>query len=78
MQDGWKLILSQSGAHELYNLNADPEEEINIFDVPRPDPGFERYKHYAPQTDTIQTLRTEALDFASRIDDTEGVALLSA
>ncbi|MHA3980812.1 sulfatase family protein [Halovulum sp. GXIMD14794] len=77
LEDGWKLILSQTGAHELYNINADPEEEINIFDVPRPDPGFERYKHYAPQTGTIEALRAQALAFASRIDDTEGIALLS-
>ena len=78
VQDGWKLIVSNTGAHELYNLNADPEEELNIFDVPRPDPGFDRYKHYEAQTETIDALRTSALALAEQIEDSEGVALLSA
>lgn len=77
VQDGWKLIASATGAHELYNLNADPEEEVNIFDVPRADPGFDRYKHYQPKTDTIEKLRTAAVAFAKSIDDRDGVALLS-
>ncbi|MSU90762.1 sulfatase-like hydrolase/transferase [Rhodobacteraceae bacterium 2CG4] len=78
VQDGWKLIVSDTGAHELYNLSADPEEELNIFDVPRADPGFDRYTHYPPQAGTIPALRDGALAHARAIDDHEGIALLAA
>ncbi|WP_306119088.1 MULTISPECIES: sulfatase-like hydrolase/transferase [unclassified Roseitalea] len=75
-EDGWKLIASANGAHELYNLGADPEEEWNIYRTPRPDPGFERYKHYRDYGDIIERLRARAIDYARQIGDGEGVALL--
>ena len=32
----WKLIASANGAHELYDLEADPEEELDVFLTPDP------------------------------------------
>ena len=33
-EDGWKLTLTTAGQCELYDLNADPWEHVNLFDSP--------------------------------------------
>lgn len=76
--EGWKLIVSDNGAHELYNLGADPEEELNVFRTPRPDPGFDRFTHYPPHDDIVATMRNAALARARTIGDWRGVELLEA
>jgi arylsulfatase A-like enzyme len=55
-EDGWKLIASEDGDHQLYNLMADPEEELSLFQTPRADPGFDRYKHYPSHSDLVETM----------------------
>lgn len=75
--DGWKLIASADGEHALYNLSADPEEELNVFATPREDPGFDRYKHYGSHADVVAALREDALSVADQLDDTRGRDLFS-
>jgi arylsulfatase A-like enzyme len=76
--DRWKLILSETGAHELYDLAADPEEELDIFLTPRPDGGFERFTHYPDHAREIDALGAAMEAEARRIGDAEGVALVGA
>lgn len=75
LSEGWKLIVSDDGNHELFNRHADPEEEINVFETPRPDPGFDRYTHYPSYRPVIDTMAQEAGAFAQSIGDDEGAAL---
>lgn len=72
----WKLIVSDNGAHELYNLTLDPEEELNVFVTPRDDGGFERFTHYPDFAPTIDQLAGDMLAEAERLGDEEGVALI--
>jgi choline-sulfatase len=76
--DRWKLIVSDDGAHELYDLAADPEEELNIFLTPREDGGFERFTHYPDHARIIDALAAEAAAEAARLEDDEGAALIAA
>ncbi|SMC39805.1 sulfatase [Primorskyibacter flagellatus] len=76
LSEGWKLIASDDGNHELYNRHADPEEELNLFITPRSDPGFDRYTHYPSYRPVIETMLRDAREFAQRIDDAEGFAIL--
>ena len=77
-EEEWKLIASADGNHALYNLQADPEEELDVFDTPRPDPGFERFKHYPSYAGVIERLRADALAFADSIGDRRGQEILAA
>jgi len=70
-----KLIASAAGAHELYDLEDDPEEELDIFTTPRPDPGFERYRHIPDQAPIIADLAKRMRARAEAIGDARGVAL---
>lgn len=72
----WKLIVSADGAHELYELTVDPEEELNVFLTPRDDGGFERFKHYPDFAVTIDRLAGEMLDEARRLADDEGIEMI--
>lgn len=71
----WKLIVDAQGQHELYNLQADPEEELNLFLTPRPDPGFERYKHYPDYAPIIAELAARLRRSAEAIGDGRGLDL---
>ena len=72
----WKLIASANGAHELYDLEADPEEELNIYLTPRDDGGFERFRHYPDQAPVIADLCRRMKCEASRIGDAEGQKII--
>lgn len=74
--DRWKLIASATGAHELYDLAADPEEELNIYLTPRDDGGFERFRHYPDQAPVIADLCERMAREAGRIGDTEGLEII--
>lgn len=74
--DRWKLIASANGAHELYDLAADPEEELNIYLTPRDDGGFERFRHYPDQAPVIADLCERMAREAGRIGDTEGLEII--
>jgi arylsulfatase A-like enzyme len=76
--DGWKLIAAANGAHELYNLVEDPEEELDVFLTPRPDGGFERYKHYPDFAPVIADLAGRMRDTARGLHDERGVELADA
>ncbi len=71
----WKLIASSNGAHELYDLAADPEEELDVFLTPRPDGGFERFKHYPDYAPVIADLCVRMKAMAQTLDDATGIAL---
>ncbi|MCB9968973.1 MAG: sulfatase-like hydrolase/transferase [Geminicoccaceae bacterium] len=74
--DRWKLIASANGAHELFDLAADPEEELNIYLTPRDDGGFERFKHYPDQAPVIADLCERMAAEAARIGDAEGLDII--
>lgn len=76
-QDNWKIIASDDGQHELYNLSADPEEELNLFRAPREDPGFNRFKHYESTRELTLRLCDTAAQRAQAIADARGLELFS-
>jgi arylsulfatase A-like enzyme len=75
----WKLILTRplhmlrdyAGDHELYNLVADPEEELNVYQTPRAD-GHNQYLHLPPYTAEIAELARLLRRYAAEIDDELG------
>ncbi|MBP6853981.1 MAG: sulfatase-like hydrolase/transferase [Rhodoferax sp.] len=71
----WKLIASANGAHQFFDLANDPEEELDIFLTPRPDPGFERYKHVRDHAPEISRLAGRMRQTAIQLDDPVGVEL---
>ena len=70
----WKLILSKGGPHSLYDLENDPEEELDIFETPRDDPykQFIRLPSFKPQ---IRILARLLREHAAGTGDSTGVAL---
>jgi choline-sulfatase len=68
----WKLIAAANGAHELYDLEADPEEELDVFLTPRPDGGFERFTHYPDFAPVIADLARRMTARAEEIGDARG------
>ena len=78
----WKLILTRPvrmlhaymGAHELYDLENDPEEELNIYKTPREDV-HHQYIHLPPYTDVIEELAQLLREHAEELDDGLGVEL---
>lgn len=75
--DRWKLIVSADGAHEFYDLTADPEEELNVFLTPRPDGGFQRFDHYPDYAPRIDALAADMASAAQDIGDTEGLEMIA-
>lgn len=73
--DQWKLIVDAEGQHELYNLQADPEEELNVFLTPRADPGFQRFEHYPDYAPVIADLVARLRRAAAAVDDPRGLEL---
>jgi choline-sulfatase len=69
----WKLIASANGAHELYDLEADPEEELDVFLTPRPDGEFQRYKHYPDYAPVIAELVGRLRANAEAFGDARGL-----
>lgn len=74
----WKLIASASGDHQFFDLENDPEEELDIFLTPRPDPGFERYKHIPDHAPVIAQAADRMRRAAQSIGDERGVVLADA
>lgn len=75
--NGWKLIASANAVHELYDLEADPEEELNVFLTPRKDDVFERFKHYPDYSATIAELAGRMRRNAQTVGDARGLELIS-
>ncbi|MXW86336.1 MAG: sulfatase-like hydrolase/transferase [Boseongicola sp. SB0673_bin_14] len=71
-----KLILSWDEQHEFYDLTIDPEEEFNLFDVPRADKQ-NQYMHFGDQSGRILSLARMMLSRAGELDDFAGVELAS-
>jgi hypothetical protein len=71
-----KLILSWDEKHELYDLVVDPEEQLNIYDVPRQEKQ-NQYTHFADQTETIVMLARKLLTRAQELDDFAGIEMAS-
>lgn len=72
----WKLIVSANGQHELYDLAADPEEELDVFVTPRPDGGFERFTHYPDYAREIDALGARMAETAQALGDGDGEAMI--
>lgn len=72
---GWKLIASANGDHELYDLEADPEEELNVYLTPRDDGGFQRFKHYPDYARVIEDLVARMKRWTEKIGDGRGSEL---
>jgi choline-sulfatase len=70
----WKLILSEGGPHELYDLQQDPDELLNLFGVPFEDE-HDQYRHFAPQAETVYRLATRLEVEARGLNDEKGIAL---
>ncbi|MCZ8097566.1 MAG: sulfatase-like hydrolase/transferase [Burkholderiales bacterium] len=73
--DAWKLIASANGAHELYDLRDDPEEELDLFLTPRPDGEFRRYEHFPDFAREIEALAARMRSTAAGMGDTRGVEI---
>ena len=72
----FKLILSWDEEHELYDLVLDPEEELNIFEVPRVDKQ-NQYRHFEDQSETIVNLARTMLSRAEEFEDFAGAEMAS-
>ena len=71
---GAKLILSEHGNHALFDLERDPEEEMNLFGAPRAD-FFHQYTHFPEQTENTVRLTRMLHEEAQRVGDEWGAAL---
>jgi arylsulfatase A-like enzyme len=72
----WKLILRWDETHELYHLESDPEEVLNVFGAPRKDI-HDQYLHYDDTRPTIIRLAQLMLNRARELADFAGVELAS-
>lgn len=72
--EDWKLILSEGGPHELYNLADDPDEILNLYGVPYQDE-HDQYRHFPPHDETIYELAGRLEAEARKLDDETGIAL---
>jgi choline-sulfatase len=70
----WKLIASHDGSHSLYDLARDPEEELDLFELPRGDE-YSRFGREQRPTAEARELAHKMKEAAARIDDGEGVKL---
>jgi arylsulfatase A-like enzyme len=71
----WKLILSEGGNHQLYDLSLDPEEELNIFGAPKLDVFYDQYRHFPDHSEITIGLVTSLKLEAKKIDDEFGIEL---
>ena len=69
-----KLVLSEEGRHLLYDLEVDPEEELNLFGAPKFD-YYNQYQHIADPTPTCRRLTELLRDEAASMKDDFGVTL---
>lgn len=73
--DDWKLIGSvEGGAHALYDLKRDPEEEWDLFLTPREDV-MNRFRTEPSYAGKARELASGMRAAAQAIDDSEGVAI---
>lgn len=70
----WKLILGADGRHALYDLEHDPEEELDLYDAPRDDIHMQ-FRHFDDHRETIMALARRLEAEAEAIDDPQGVEL---
>jgi choline-sulfatase len=70
----WKLVLSEGGPHELYDLVEDPDEILNLFAVPYEDE-HDQYRHFAPHDGIVYRLAARLEAEAHGLGDDVGVAL---
>ena len=71
----WKLIAAANGAHELFDLETDPEEELDVFLTPRPDGEFRRFTHYPDYAPVIADCVERMRRHARTIGDDRGMEL---
>jgi choline-sulfatase len=73
----WKLILSEGGPHELYDLSTDPDELLNLYGVPCDDE-HDQYRHFEPHDQIVHELAGRMKDEADAIGDEQGATLAQA
>lgn len=73
----WKLILSEGGLNELYNLADDPDEILNLYGVPCEDE-HDQYRHFPSHDETIRELARRLETEARTLGDEKGIALARA
>ena len=67
----WKLIGAPDGEHSLFDLQADPEEELDVFLTPRQEV-MNRYNHFPDYAPVIARLAEGLRQAAAQIDDETG------
>ena len=72
----WKLILSDDGEGELYDLTSDPEEELDLYQTPREDV-HDQFIHLPSHDERVIALAERLRDHARRIGDEVGADLAS-
>lgn len=70
----WKLILSDDGESELYDLVNDPEEELDMYTTPRQDV-HDQFIHLPSHDEQVITLSERLRERAAAIGDRVGVQL---
>ena len=75
--DDWKLILSEGGKNFLYDLRNDPEEELDVYSVPRRD-NHNQYQHFTSTESVVVELATRLGAEAERLSDEIGIKLAEA
>ena len=70
----WKLILSDDGAGELFDLTDDPEEELNLYTTPRDDV-HDQFVHLPSHDDRVIAMGERLREHAAAIGDDVGVRL---
>ena len=70
----WKLILSEGGPHELYDLAEDPDEILNLYGVPYEDE-HDQYRHFPAHDEIIYRLADQLEVEARKLGDEKGIAL---
>ncbi|MBI1775646.1 MAG: sulfatase-like hydrolase/transferase [Proteobacteria bacterium] len=70
----WKLIASLNGPHSLYDLARDPEEELDLFELPREDE-YSRFKNEPSHAVVARDYAHKLQEAAAAIDDRQGIAI---
>lgn len=72
--EDWKLVTSEDGKHLLYDLRIDPEENYNLYGVPKRDI-YSQYLHFEDHTPIFLDLVLRLRNEAAAIDDDLGIEL---
>ncbi len=69
--DKWKLVLDRENENMLFDLENDPEEELNVYVTPREDFHIQ-FRHFPDYSETIIALAKRLAEEADKIGDNLG------